>query len=105
MIVTVICNTIVKTNEVSRDALTYVCMATHIASVWINRVRLPILLVVSCTGKMKVSLSVFAPENWSREMGSTVPSRVSLLIAILRLNLVLTYGIPPEFRDGVHLLI
>ena len=40
---------------------------------------------------------------WSREMGSAVPSRVSLLIFILRLNLVLTYGIPPEFRGGVHL--
>ena len=34
-------------------------------------------------------------------MGSAVPSRVSLLISILRLNLVLTYGIPPEFRGGV----
>ena len=40
---------------------------------------------------------------WSRETGSAVPSRVSLLIPILRLNLVLTYGIPPEFRGGVHL--
>ena len=40
---------------------------------------------------------------WSREMGSAVPSLVSLLIFILRLNLVLTYGIPPEFRAGVHL--
>ena len=34
---------------------------------------------------------------WPRETGSAVPSRVSLLISILRLNLVLTYGIPPEF--------
>ena len=42
---------------------------------------------------------------WSRETGSAVPSRVSLLISILRLNLVLTYGIPPEFRDGVHLFM
>ena len=40
---------------------------------------------------------------WSRETSSAVPSRVSLLISILRLNLVLTYGIPPEFRGGVHL--
>ena len=40
---------------------------------------------------------------WSRETGSAIPSRVSLLISILRLNLVLTYGIPPEFRGGVHL--
>ena len=42
---------------------------------------------------------------WSRETGSAVPSRVSLLISILRLNMVLTYGIPPEFRGGVHLFI
>ena len=41
----------------------------------------------------------------SRETGSAVPSRVSLFISILRLNLVLTYGIPPEFRGGVHLFI
>ena len=34
-----------------------------------------------------------------------VPSRVSLLISIFGLNLVLTYGIPPDFRDGVHLFI
>ena len=54
---------------------------------------------------MNISLSAFAPENWSRETGSAVPSRVSLLISILRLNLVLTYGIPPEFRGGVHVFI
>ena len=42
---------------------------------------------------------------WSRETGSAVPSHVSLLISILRLNLVLTYGIPPDFRDHVHLFI
>ena len=40
---------------------------------------------------------------WSRETGSAVPPRVSLLISILRLNLVLTYGIPPEFRGGVYI--
>ena len=39
---------------------------------------------------------------WSRETGSAVPSRVSLLISRLRLNLVLTYGISPEFRGGVQ---
>ena len=40
---------------------------------------------------------------WSGEAGSAVPYRVSLLISMLRLNLVLTYGIPPEFRGGdVH---
>ena len=41
---------------------------------------------------------------WPRETGSAVSSGVSLLISILRLNLVLTYGIPPEFCGGVHLL-
>ena len=42
---------------------------------------------------------------WSRETVSAVLSRVSLLISILRLNLALTYGIPPEFRGGVHLFV
>ena len=47
------------------------------------------------------SLSPFAPESLvSRDgFGSPLPRR-SLLISILRLNLVLTYGIPPEFRGG-----
>ena len=36
---------------------------------------------------------------WSRETGSTVPSRVSSL----RLNLVFTHSIPPAFRDAVHI--
>ena len=38
-------------------------MVTHIARVWINRVRLLILHVVSWTGKINISLSTFAPEN------------------------------------------
>ena len=42
---------------------------------------------------------------WSRETGLAVPSRASLLISILRLNLVLTYGIPPKFRGGVISII
>ena len=70
-------------------------MVTHIARVWINRVRLPILHVVSHS-RLRI---------WSRETGSAVPYRVSLLISILRLNLALTYGIPSEFRGGVHLSI
>ena len=45
-----------------------ICMyvwASHIARVWINRSRLPILLVVSWTGKINTNifLSAFAPEN------------------------------------------
>ena len=42
---------------------------------------------------------------WSCETGSAVSSRVSLLISILWLDLELTYGIPPDFRGGVHLFI
>ena len=80
-------------------------LSSHIARVRINRVSLPALLVVSSTGKMFFSCLGSRLRIWSREMGSAVPSRVSLLISILRLNLVLTYGIPPEFRDGVHLFI
>ena len=48
---------------------------THTARVWINWVRLPILHVVSCTGKSNISLSAFAPENFvSRDgFGRPVP--------------------------------
>ena len=43
---------------------------------------------------------------WFRETGSAVPPRVILLISVLGLNLVLIiYGIPHEFRGGVHLFI
>ena len=53
------------------------CMVTHIARVRISRVRLPILLMVSWTGKINISLSpfAFAPENIvSRDgLGSFVP--------------------------------
>ena len=51
-----------------------VCMVTHIARVWINRVRLPILLVVR--GKINISLSaLFALENLVQQdgFGSPVP--------------------------------
>ena len=80
-------------------------MVIHTTRVRINRVRLPILLVVSRTGKMNISLSPFAPENLVSRDGFGSFVRVSLLISILRLNVVLTYGIPPDFRDGVHLFI
>ena len=55
------------------------CMVTHLARVWINRVRLPILLMVSWNGKMDISLSAFAPENLgSRDgFGSPVPPACS----------------------------
>ena len=35
----------------------------HVTKAWINRVRLPVLHVVSWTGKINISLSAFAPEN------------------------------------------
>ena len=73
-------------------------MVTHTARVWINRVRLPVLHVIFPCPRSCL-------RSWSRETGSAVPSHVSLLISILRLNLMLTYGIPPEFRGGVHLFL
>ena len=59
--------------------------------------------MVSWTRKINISRARLRLIIWSRETCSAVPSRVSLLISILRLNLVLTYGIPPKFCDGVHL--
>ena len=41
----------------------YVCMVITYSRVWINRVRLPILLVVSWTGKINIPLSPCVPEN------------------------------------------
>ena len=40
--------------------------------------------------------------TWSHDTGSAVPCLVRLLISILRLDLVFTCGIPPEFRGGLH---
>ena len=55
--------------------------SSHIARVRITRVRLPILLVVSSTGKINSSLSPFAPENLvSRDgFGSPVPRQLAHL--------------------------
>ena len=55
-------------------------------------------------GKLFLSCLRSRLRIWSRETGSAVPSRVSLPISIHRLNVVLTYGISPEFRGGVHIL-
>ena len=43
--------------------------------VWINRARLPILLVVSGTGKLFFSLSPFAPKNLVSRVRQIQPSR------------------------------
>ena len=52
-----------------------------------------------------ISLSVFAPEKLVRRdgFGSPVPRQPAH--SIIRLTLVLAYGIPPRFRGGVHLFI
>ena len=42
---------------------------------------------------------------WLREMGSALPPPVGLSFLMLRLNLLLTHGIPPVFQDGVHILL
>ena len=97
----------------------YVCMVITYSRVWISRVRLPTLLLVSSTGKTDISLSPFAPENLvSRDgFGRPVQSRVNPLIlhteaesSIINhqssiINMVLTQGIPPGFRGDVHLFI
>ena len=59
------------------------------------------------TGKSNISLSPFAPENFTPRDGFSIqfPSRVGLFISILRLNLVLSRNIPPDFRGSVDLLI
>ena len=63
------------------------------------------MLVVSWTGKMDISISPFAPENLVSLAGFSSPVPRNPAIFILELNLVLTYGIPPDFRGGVQLLI
>ena len=73
-------------------------MVTHIARVWINRVRLPILPVVSFTCREnEYSLSPFAPENLvSRDrFGSPVPRQPANLHIQAGSG---AYIIPPEFR-------
>ena len=51
------------------------------------------------------SLSPFAPENLSSRdgFGRPVPRQAAHSKFSVRLNLVRTHGIPPAFRDGVHI--
>ena len=55
---------------------------------------------------MNISLSTFAPENLvSRDgFGQSRPAS-ACSFSILRLNLVRTSGIPPDFRGDVHLFV
>ena len=48
-------------------------MVITYSRVWINRVRLPILLVVSWTGKMNISLSPCVPEKLVSRDGFSRP--------------------------------
>ena len=54
---------------------------------------------------MGIPLSPYAPENLVSRDGFSRPYPRQPQFSILRLNLVLTNGIPPEFRGGVHLYI
>ena len=82
----------------------YVCMVVTDSRVWINREGCQSRSWSAEQGKKFIFPCPHACLRiCSRETGSAVPSRVSLLISILRLNLVLTYGVPAEFRGGVHL--
>ena len=58
------------------------------------------------TGEMSISLSPFASENLvSRDgFGRPVP-RQPAHFSKLKLNMVLTRRIPPDFRGGLHLFI
>ena len=94
-------------HDVCRSVMYYMYVWSHI---WQNRMDQPGKVANPVRGQLNRENEYFifscprSPlRSWSRETGSAVPSRVSLLIFILRLNLVLTYGIPPEFRGGVHL--
>ena len=79
------------------------CVSSKIARVRINRVKLAILLVVSSTGKIKISLSVSAPESLvSRDgFGSPVPHQTAHLYTQTESG---AYRIPPDFRGCVHIL-
>ena len=72
-----------------------------------GKVANPTMIVVSSKGKIIFPCPRSRLRIWSHETVSAVPSRVSLLISILRLNLVLAYGIPPEFQSSLrrHVII
>ena len=57
----------------SLNAFMYVCMVITYSRVWINRVRLSILLVVSWTGKYNIPLSPCVPENLVSRDGFSRP--------------------------------
>ena len=69
----------------------YICMFTHIARVSVDQ---PGRVAIPARGQLNRESVFFCPVRvrsrlriWSRDTASAVPSRVSLLISILRLNL------------------
>ena len=83
----------------------YVCVYGHSYSKSIDQPgRLPVLHVVSWTGKMNISLSAFVPKNLvSRDgFGSPGPRQPAPFQTQAEAG-AFTYGIPLEFRGGVHL--
>ena len=58
------------------------------------------MLVISWTGKIDISLSLSAPENLVSRDGFGSPSPRQSAHLRIQAELVLTYGIPPEFRGG-----
>ena len=78
-------------------------LSWYSARVRINRVRLPILIMVSRTGKEKiVPVPVRACKfDLARRVLQSRPTSACSSPYILRLNLMNTYyGIPPKFRGG-----
>ena len=77
-------------------------MVSTFCTIWINRVRLSILLVVSLTGKMCFSLSSpLAPDKprFARS-APRQPAQICSLIPV-----VLTHAIPLACRDSVNIYI
>ena len=96
-----------KTNAAFHLRCMYVGMHGHTYS---KSMAQPGKVANPARGQLDMEIDIFlCPRSRliirSRETCSSVPSRVSLPISILRLNLVLTNGIPPEFRDGVQLFV
>ena len=71
-----------------------------------NRVRLPIVLMVSWMGKMNILLSLFAPENLVARDGFRRPVlRQTGHFHTQAESGVFTHGTPPDSRGGVLLYI
>ena len=82
----------------------YVYMVTHIARVWINRVRWPILLVVSWTGKMNILHTQADSGAYNFRDSSRVPRRRPLIYFKLpyAIGPVPSYRVTQLRTDGVH---